>query len=184
MKYYLVDYENVGAAGLSGLDRLGEDSRVFTFYTKNADKMPISLHKLIAAAAIKPEFVEVMAGTKNSLDFQLVSYLGYLIAQNEGSEFFIVSKDEGFASTAAFWQNNGAGVALVYNLLGECAKAVDAEIAKLLPEYENDVPQISALVKKYRTKQGINNALVKEFGNEKGGRIYKTIKPLLKDKNH
>jgi len=35
---------------------------------------------------------------------------------------------------------------------------------------------------KYKTKQGINNALVKEFGSEKTGIIYKALRPMLKSK--
>ena len=33
--------------------------------------------------------------------------------------------------------------------------------------------------RKYKTKQGINNALVKKYGSKSGGEIYKAIKPLL-----
>ena len=38
------------------------------------------------------------------------------------------------------------------------------------------------LISKYKTKQGINNALVKKYGSEDAGVIYKSIRPMLAGK--
>lgn len=37
-------------------------------------------------------------------------------------------------------------------------------------------------IQKYKTKQGLNNALVKRYDSKNGGKIYQAIKPLIKDK--
>ncbi|MBQ1529253.1 MAG: hypothetical protein IIZ76_03120, partial [Clostridia bacterium] len=45
--------------------------------------------------------------------------------------------------------------------------------------------KVTRIILKYKTKQGINNALVREFqsqDNKKASELYKAIKPLLKDK--
>ena len=45
--------------------------------------------------------------------------------------------------------------------------------------------KIAAIILKYKTKQGINNALMREFpsqDNQRSSEYYKLIKPLLKDK--
>ena len=34
----------------------------------------------------------------------------------------------------------------------------------------------------YKTKQGINNALVSKYKSKQAGEIYQAIKPLIKDK--
>ena len=42
--------------------------------------------------------------------------------------------------------------------------------------------EIAELVSKYKTKQGINNALVKRYGADRAYELYKKVKPLLSDK--
>lgn len=50
---------------------------------------------------------------------------------------------------------------------------------------KTEIPVIVKIIKRYKTKQGINNALMKKFpsqNNQKSAEIYKAIKPLLNDK--
>ncbi len=49
-------------------------------------------------------------------------------------------------------------------------------------EIGEDTALVARYIEKYKTKQGLNNALVKEFGNSTTAEIYKIIKPLIKDK--
>lgn len=45
------------------------------------------------------------------------------------------------------------------------------------------VPQVVKFIRQYKTKQGINNALNKEFKDSKRtSEIYSAIKPLIADK--
>ncbi|MGL5327787.1 MAG: PIN domain-containing protein, partial [Peptostreptococcaceae bacterium] len=57
----------------------------------------------------KVQRIHVITGTKNSLDFQLVSFLGFLIGehkiQNLINEYYIVSKDQGFWSSINLLNN-------------------------------------------------------------------------------
>ena len=62
------------------------------------------------------------------------------------------------------------------------ANSTTEQLKDLIPQYHYDIPQINEIIGKYKTKQGINNALVKLYGTDKTGVIYKAIKPLLKDK--
>jgi len=63
----------------------------------------------------------VAVGTKNALDFQLATYLGYLICeqQKEGihPDYFIVTKDNGFTSLMVYWKAQGVPVRITRNLL-------------------------------------------------------------------
>ena len=57
-------------------------------------------------------------------------------------------------------------------------------VREVLPD-KDLTKRVVAIIQKYKTKQGINNALVREFpsqDNKKASEIYKAIKPLLKDK--
>ncbi|MBP5265794.1 MAG: hypothetical protein J6Z06_03110, partial [Lachnospiraceae bacterium] len=50
-------------------------------------------------------------------------------------------------------------------------------------EDKADVPFIVKCINRYKTKSGVNNALMKEFKDaKKAGEVYSAIKPLIKDK--
>ena len=107
MSVFLIDYENLG------LEDLNEDDRVLIFYTNNSDNLTFSLMQRLNSAKARIEYVKVNCGGKNSLDFQLCSYLGYLIGTNSCSCFYIVSRDKGFSSVLNFWSERAAGANIV-----------------------------------------------------------------------
>ncbi|MBQ8076098.1 MAG: hypothetical protein IJ237_08950 [Oscillospiraceae bacterium] len=99
-KIFLIDFENVHEKGLEGISRLRPIDTVHLFYTKNASKISLDILSEIQA---KLCFHKVNVG-KQSLDMQLVSYLGFLIGTvGKEPEYVIVSNDAGFHNTLAFW---------------------------------------------------------------------------------
>ena len=103
MSIFLVDYENVSASGLDGLEKLTEEDVVYIFYTENADRLTFDAHRRLLESRAAVRYYKVESGTKNALDFQLVSFLGYLIRENGSSAYYIISKDNGFDSVLHFW---------------------------------------------------------------------------------
>lgn len=182
MAIFLVDYENVNAAGLQGIDQLIQEDEVLLFYTEKAATLPISLHKKINTSKAKTDYFEVGSGAKNSLDFQLASYLGYLVAKDPGGEYYIVSRDTGFRAVKDFWVKRDIKVDLAMNLLKHSTAVIETKLKEMIPQYSDDIPLVRELMERYKTKQGLNNALIKEYGSEKTGILYKAIKPLLADK--
>jgi hypothetical protein len=182
MSIFLVDYENVNASGMTGLESLTEQDKIYLFYSQNSNKLTFELHKKLCKSKAVVELFEVGAAGQNSLDFQLVSYLGYLIARDRNKEYVIVSRDTGFNSVVTFWSEQDVRILSANNLLKENSKSIAVKLKELLPDYKNDHAQIVQLIEKYKTKQGINNALVKRYGSEKGGAVYKAIRPLISDK--
>lgn len=47
---------------------------------------------------------------------------------------------------------------------------------------KEEAKEVFQYIEKYKTKQGLNNALVKRYDSKNAGRIYQAIKPLIKDK--
>jgi hypothetical protein len=41
---------------------------------------------------------------------------------------------------------------------------------------------VKGALEKYKTKLGLNNALVKNFGNQRAGEIYQKVKPFVSNK--
>ena len=295
MAYYLIDFENVKSRGMEGVELLTEEDTVCIFYSDNADSMTFDLHRKLNETKANIIYHKVAVGTKNALDFQLATYLGYLICeqQREGihPNYFIVTKDNGFTSLMVYWKAQGVPVRIIRNLLWgknpvaeqnllteeeqeaetvvttaedvaeqpqpiqpepveetkESAqpepetvdepaqpvkkpsrkksntrkksvaktddktaekkaaekkptekKPAEKKPAEKKPAEESDeltlavekvltdqtiVPQVVKFIRQYKTKQGINNALNKEFKDSKRtSEIYSAIKPLIADK--
>ena len=188
MGYYLIDYENVKKDGLNAINKLSEKDKLCIFYSKNADTLTFGLHRRLNESTAQISFQKVEVGTKNALDFQLVSYLGYIIANKEDDNYYIVTKDNGFNSVCIYWGKRNINVSIVADLSGKNLNQEKEEIAsevnRLISDKEvaNDVTDF---ILQYKTKQGINNALVKKYpskDNKQASELYKLIKPLLKDK--
>ena len=273
MAYYLIDFENVKSRGMEGVELLSEEDTVCIFYSDNADSMTFDLHRKLNETKAQIIYHKVAVGTKNALDFQLATYLGYLICEQQKEDvhpdYFIVTKDNGFTSLLVYWKAQGVPVRIVRNLLwGKNPAAEQGTLTEDIPEElpeeteqepeetvvgteetagqpevleesmesaqpepvqpepveepvepekkpakkknntrkatqkkntetpdeltaavekvladQTIVPQVVKFIRQYKTKQGINNALNKEFKDSKRtSEIYSAIKPLIADK--
>ena len=121
MNIYLVDFENVNSQGLNGINRLSENDRIIIFYSENADSMTFELHEQINQSRADIFFQKVDVGLKNALDFQLATYLGYLICGNEAekisADYYVVTKDRGYASLITYWTKRKVDISLVGSLI-------------------------------------------------------------------
>ncbi len=108
IKHYLVDSENVNDNWLMLLDMAGENDEIIIFYTKNSPHMAYSSVIKLLQERRTIQFEECFEG-QNALDFQLISYLGYLIGtdESESPEFIVMSNDTGFDPAVRFWKKKG-----------------------------------------------------------------------------
>lgn len=104
MRFFLIDYENVNATGLAGIGQIAKQDRVILFYSHSANTLSFEIMDEMLAAGIMPERVCIEQAGKNALDFQLVTFLGYLIAKNPTDSYCIISKDAGYQSAIHFCQ--------------------------------------------------------------------------------
>lgn len=117
MAYYLIDYENINKT-LEGFSNLSAGDTVIFFYTRNMNSLSFDLHREILASDATVEYASVSTG-KNALDFQLSSYLGYLIAREPSASFVIISRDQGFRTLVDFWRETAdANVTLATRIMG------------------------------------------------------------------
>ena len=106
---YLIDSENVGSTWISLL-QTQEKFELFICVTENAKNLNFTLLKqLTSDNKHKINIIECKPG-KNSLDFYLSSYLGYLIGKNHNSSYVVVSQDTGYDAVIEYWQNEGYDV--------------------------------------------------------------------------
>lgn len=118
MKYYFVDYENVHADGLTGYECLSEGDVVCILYSDADKSFSLEILEQITVRRTIVESFKAETGSKNALDFQLSSYLGYKIAKNESdfNSFYIVSKDKGYDRVVEFWSKRGITIKRILNL--------------------------------------------------------------------
>ena len=215
MAFYLIDYENVNKDGMRGISQLTQSDTVCIFYSENASTMTFDLHERINQSKAHITFEKVDVKSKNALDFQLVSYLGYLIATNPDEQFTIISKDTGYRAATRFWQLRDVTITQMHDLteipvVSPMIEHTEPETEETLPEETPVEPVIAAdpvvntpvtptvvsaeafihsdegkkvieeLIAKNRTKLELNNALVKKYGSTRGGEIYNQVKSLVK----
>ncbi len=114
MSFYLIDFENVGETGFNGIENLPKEDTVIVFYSKNSCKISMDIPSRNNTAM---QFIKADVGTKNALDFQLVSYLGFMARTSADKEqFFIISKDNGYSPLVTFWKRYGVDVKLASDL--------------------------------------------------------------------
>ena len=188
MAIYFIDYENIHIDGLKGVARLKEDDAVCIFYSEKANTLTFGLHRRLIECNAKIEYIKVTVGTKDSLDFQLTSILGYKIAKEENKEYVIVSKDKGFDSTVEFWRKKRIKISRVEDISSDVQKQTDEtqkQVAELLGEENKEyIKVVCSAIKGRKSKEGVHNYIMKELcDNKKVTELYKKIKPLLKEKS-
>lgn len=209
MNYYFIDYENVHADGFIGIENLGENDIICVMYTEQSKTFSLELVEKIVRQKARLESYKAGTGAKNSLDFQLASYLGYMIAKGDRTEdcFYIVSRDTGFNHLVDFWAERKVKVKRIANFedgekdskaavlaeesrpkakskskISDSNKATKEELLQYLTEEEYS-DKILEIFNSYKTKVAINNGLSKEFrDSQKSSAIYKKLKVLLKEK--
>lgn len=102
---YLIDSENTGDCWIELMAK-DKESEYLVFYTGHSPRIDYEHAKLLMDAETKPEFIRCSEGN-NALDFQLVTYLGYLLQSDNKKELTIVSNDTGFDSVVKFWTERG-----------------------------------------------------------------------------
>lgn len=203
-KVYLVDTENVGTAWKELLE-IGDRNRILLFYTAKSPYISYPDLDYIRKYADAFEMIECYPG-KNGLDFQMVSYLGYLLKSAPKSEYILFTNDNGFDAVVKFWTDRDIrvsrmGTARIHSEYLERhkdpepeieaasvpqqtegrQKALELIVERLTDELKGDsaIPQKVADMMEAAeafSLQNIHQALVEGFGAHKGAKIYRALK--------
>ncbi|MGI6511978.1 MAG: PIN domain-containing protein [Catenisphaera adipataccumulans] len=103
---FLVDTENIGSSWTILLERKTKLDRILLFYTENSPYISYPDMKYICQYPNEFEMVACNTG-RNGLDFQLVSYLGYLLKSAPKTRYVIFSNDTGYDPVVQFWCQRG-----------------------------------------------------------------------------
>ena len=101
-KVYLVDTENIGSAWIKLLELVTKQDDLILFYTEHSPAVSYQDLQRVLEYTDRFEFIHCYAG-RNGLDFQLVTYLGYLLKSAPKTDYVVVSNDMGFDTVIKFW---------------------------------------------------------------------------------
>lgn len=202
MRYYFIDYENVHQSGLNGIEKLTENDKLIIFYTTNAETLTFSLYEKLILCKAEIQLYKVQCGGKNALDFQLATFLGYILGQNTDIDCHIISNDKGYEYVRSFWKEKNVKIKISSDIEGNIPKLLPAVVsAPVVVKKETDFDKAvkplnlsksdkDALLKIFndsssvkdvsKRKQFINNTITQKFGSSKSSKYYQALKPLLK----
>lgn len=209
MAIYLIDYENTGVKGLHGIEKLQEDDLIVVFYGPKTGAVPFDDHVRISSAVSHVEYIKTSKTGKNYLDFQLTTYLGYLVAHTGIKEYFVISKDGGYDSVVDFWKARGMSIVRRETISVEKPVKQTTRKTRKQVAVENENENIKSVPESIRKKvrhtlkaenlqggaykkiyscmlqatdkQTLNTALVRVFTQEDGNRYYKQIVPIFSE---
>lgn len=196
--YYLIDFENVSSAGLTGCECLSTNDHIKIFYTSNSQNLNLSIIKDIKIS-ITP--IEIAVG-KQSVDNHIASYIGYLVGKyDKKCTIVVISKDTGYDKLIKFWKDRkGISISRKPQIKsksdakpkssssGQKVENLDnAEINDLIQKalsdvhMENDITTyVASLVVKFKNaKQTVYRSIVSKYGQTKGREIYNVIRKYL-----
>ncbi len=93
---FLVDYENVGNAGMKGSSYLNAKDHIIVFYSETKKNMERRTLEIITASECIFEICKLCKTGKNALDFYIAPKLGELFGGGQEGIAVIVSNDNGF----------------------------------------------------------------------------------------
>ena len=197
MNYFLVDFENVNTDGVTDFVKVSEGDAVTIFYSEQCNGITLDVIEDITKNKGSLNCYKAKTGTQHALDFQLSSYLGYLIGKGaEDAKYHIVSHDKGYDCLCDYWKEQGVAVDRIganepvmnlqtpkkKNKVKTSKRATIEEIKKYLAD-EDAPEEILTIFNQNKTKQAICIGMSKKFRDSKRtSAIYKKLKPLLKEK--
>ena len=110
MSCYFIDYENVNISGIEGVKNLKPEDTVYIFYSEQIKNILFEKCIELVKSKAKIEFIKISKPGKNSLDFQLATYLGYILGKEKKQSIYIISKDTGFDCIIAFWKGRSVDI--------------------------------------------------------------------------
>lgn len=188
MKLYMVDQENVGGSGIHGMSSLHSEDKVIIFCNHIMKSVPFATHIEIVNSKAQVEYKVIERCGPNYLDFQLVTYLGYLIAQTHYEEIVIVSKDKGYEAVVDFWRDKGLRIHRQSNIKEEESKPKQSKAVKpdtkvlkaLLKDKVKLTPaeykKVYAVFQESSEKMEFHERLCRELGQDNGDKVYKALR--------
>ena len=106
-RYFFIDKENTGNRFLKGLKDLTKQDTIILFHCEQQGDIKNDVLLALTNTKASIEIKKMHTHTKNAMDFQICTYLGYLYQSNGNrAKYYIVSNDKGFDASIEFIKNH------------------------------------------------------------------------------
>ncbi len=156
MSIYLIDYENVNESGLEGIKSLKSEDQVHIFYSDQIKTIPFERSIELSQSRARIEYIQTRKTAKNYLDFQLTTYLGFLIGKGEKGEVVVVSNDKGFDSVVDFWKGRNIKISRYENIANKPVASKASKTKKAQPAKKTKTTDKAPAAKKTQTADKIS----------------------------
>lgn len=188
---YMVDSENVGTKWIPYLkENIKKSDRVFLFYTDKSPSIPCNEIEELAAFINQIQTIYCHNKTANALDFQLCSYLGYLIRVGSKSSYCILTNDKGFDAAVSFWKDKGIKIYRSEPLKKEALTPISIKRKNIQLPHLGSLLSLKAnssilkiledMIKKSSSPEEVHVKINSTWGKKTGSMYYKKLEKHLK----
>ena len=135
MAIFLIDYENVNAAGMEGCELLGPEDEVYLFYSASCARMRKEHMDALIGSRCRFYAHKLEEKGRNALDFYIAVQAGACFAAGR-SELAIISRDNGFKAVQQFVRQKKSNSHVVL------AGTIKAAIAKMNDESDQRITEV------------------------------------------
>lgn len=205
MNVYLVDYENIHNDLDNLIDNTSNGDSIVLFYSDTCKNISLDVISNFTTRNLKIDCFKVITGTKNALDFQLASYLGYLVGENKkAANYYIVSNDKGYDCLCEYWNSLGISVGRICTNISvvkdasnqnppkakketkkpnKTNKDITLDEVKEIVKEKSEAEFVVNVLNNSKDKTEVHNKISKHYkDSKKTGSLYKKLKPLFKGK--
>ena len=186
MRVFFVDLENINASALGSIQSVTDGDQYYVFYSDACINMSEDAINHIREKGGKVKLFKIENGTGNALDFQLSSFMGYIIRENirRNDNYFIVSCDKGYDVVCSFWREKGIHTYRItcFTNTVMIRKTITAE--ELSPYLDQRAIPYKADILHVLNNVGSTQSLYAGLGKivrngRRAGFVYRRIKPLF-----
>ena len=200
MRFY-IDFENVGSAGLIGIESLTENDCVRIYYSNNPNVDMYTIEKMIHSPA-KIHFVKLLDSLKmmnppNALDIVILADISRIVASLGSNYAVVVSNDKGYDRVIAELNrtNRTENVLRSESIKSlnisktannnSVSKVIDHDalnklFIQTLSKYIQHKDKIIKIVTSSKTRSEINTRISRSFDNKQSKVIMGALKPIIK----
>ena len=183
-RIFFVDYENVWERGLESIENIESTDRIVMFHGhQRTRKITENVYQKLKQCAGCVEYVDLEMRTKNSMDFEICTYIGYLVGKyGTNTEYIIVSGDKGYDAAIEFIRKKEPDAKI--KRIGSTKEAVDInELRAKVSDLLHDEPR---KVKSFTTEAMYKEETLKDYHDhlnsvlpQTGSMIYKKTRELF-----
>lgn len=186
------------------MENLTPDDRLIVFYTSKSNTIPIEFYQPLTKCQAEKQFIPVSCGQPNALDFQLSSYLGYLVSNDPDADYYIISNDKGFNSLYRFWISRGISINQLSAVDGESNLIHDIDptesitddmseeerfytVMEALGMSDNDIKTMKKIIRKAQGQSKFSKKLTmlreliaNNFSSDRQTSYYTAARPFIK----